>query len=110
MLLFLLAVVVLLYKNSNKVKERASGFRAWKTRHRAALDLCFAQATVAAVTIQTVILMSSNHEEAGGKDLPQVYVVVCACVCVCMCVCACVCVCVCVLFEYQHNCVQPPCS
>lgn len=25
------------------------------------------------VTIQTVILMSNNHEAAGGEDLPKIY-------------------------------------
>ena len=69
--LVLLGLAAKMY--SKKVSKFFAGFSRWKDRHRGPVDLVFACTSVVFITLQTVILMASNHEQAGGKQLPKIY-------------------------------------
>mmetsp|Transcript_22351 Transcript_22351/g.57215 ORF Transcript_22351/g.57215 Transcript_22351/m.57215 type:complete len:1673 (+) Transcript_22351:163-5181(+) len=75
-IVLLVAMILVAYRlssNSDKAAQLRASFVSFHATHKAALELLNGQATSILVTIQTVILMSSNHEAAGGVDLPPSY-------------------------------------
>ena len=54
-------------------RPRIVAFRQWSRKNKAQLDLLMSQVTTIVVTIQTGILISENHQAAGGAAPPQTY-------------------------------------
>jgi hypothetical protein len=55
------------------LRPHIDAFRAWSRRNKAQLDLLISQLTTIVATIQTGILISENHQAAGGAAPPQTY-------------------------------------
>ena len=54
-------------------KKKKAAFFDWKTRNQDALAKFGSHVTVVIVTMQTMIIVAQNHEDAGGSGLPSVY-------------------------------------
>lgn len=73
LLLFIVAIVILKSVYKDKIDAYKVRLEAWARKNEETLTATLVQLAVFAVTVQTVMLLSSNHSAAGGSGLPPVY-------------------------------------